>query len=96
MGVVQLGKRRNSSSEPERRWDEARLRAKMTVVTVASEALVEMLEATLVAAKLVGRLSEQPTPASLAGIWSILYLRSFKRRWSDSAAFLKALRDCSP
>ena len=65
MSVIQFRKSRNSAAEPERRWDEARLRAKVTVVTRASEALVEALEANLVAANLIRRLSEQPTPANL-------------------------------
>ena len=65
MSVIQLRKIRNFAAQPERQWDEARLRAKVTVVTRASEALVEALDANLVAANLIKRLSEQPTPASL-------------------------------
>ena len=63
MSVIQLGKRGSSASESGRQWEEARLRAKITAVTLASEALVEALEASLVAADLIRRLSEQPTPA---------------------------------
>ena len=65
MSVIQLRKSRNFAAQPERQWDEARLRARVTVVTRASEALVEALEANLVAANLIRHLSEQPTPARL-------------------------------
>lgn len=64
MNVVQIGERRKFASKPERGWEEARLRAKMTAVTLASEALAETLEANLAAVKLISRLLEQPTPAS--------------------------------
>lgn len=64
MSVIQLGKRRFASKSRTNSSDPEMLTAKLAAVESAAETLIEALDATLAAAKLIKRFSERPTPAT--------------------------------
>jgi hypothetical protein len=75
VSVIQLGRIRSFASEPVTDSRAARdLKAKLAGVELASEALIEALEASLAAAKLIKRISEQPTPAT-AQLLDVIYIQ---------------------